>query len=237
IMAKQEVKKTTSETPEKEQPKKIVPEVTKSERAFIDPDFHSPGNYLLEMGDGSLISVTPRMYERAYKHNPNNKVKKSPNQQVMKLTQSEAMELLKSIGVDAELVEEQEASEFDMNGALSSIDNNRRGILKPIIEDELRDEITGHIAGKVGGTLERALVSLTGVNIKDIQGIADKEKIEKAITHYKTTLSKEQEEIASQIDEISSANQAAIDALKEEYEQKLQVANQRYIDRDINEFL
>lgn len=60
--------------------KKLIPEVTQSERTFADPDFHLPGNYLMEhIPSGTLTSITPRTYERAFKNNSDFKVKKSPN--------------------------------------------------------------------------------------------------------------------------------------------------------------
>lgn len=59
---------------------KIKPEITKVPQVEIVPEGHHPGNYLLIQPDNQIISVTPRMYERLYKHDQSYKVKKSPNE-------------------------------------------------------------------------------------------------------------------------------------------------------------
>lgn len=61
---------------------KIEPQITQSPKLTADavPSFHLPENYLVEMPDGSLASVTPNTFRRAFQDRTDIKVKKSPNQ-------------------------------------------------------------------------------------------------------------------------------------------------------------
>lgn len=61
---------------------KIQPVVSESKKVLVEPvlDFHRPENYLVEMPDGTLQSVTPRTFRRAFENKDGITVKKSPNQ-------------------------------------------------------------------------------------------------------------------------------------------------------------
>lgn len=151
----------------------------------------------------------------------------------MKIKLEEALDFLKQIGVDVELAEGEEASDYDQSQFLSLVDASRRTILQPLIESELKDGIQTSIAGKVGGILERELVQQTGISARELQGMTDKEKIAKAISHKISLLDSDKEEVSKRIDEILLSHKAEVESLKSDYEGKLSNATQKYIDRDI----
>lgn len=156
----------------------------------------------------------------------------------MKFTQTQAIELLKSIGVaDAALVDEAGDSTYDKSQALTAIDASRKEVLKPLIVEDVREEIVTQIAGKQGGILEGLLTANFGISRKEFEGLSDKEKVSKAIEHYKSTLEKDKQETSNRIDEILAASKEREEALVSKYEGELTKAQQRYIDRDIKEFI
>lgn len=155
----------------------------------------------------------------------------------MKVTTEQLLKFAQQIGANVELVEDDAQSEFDSNTLLSAIDENRKAILKPIIEDELRESVSTAIAGKVGGVLERALVKHTGIAAKELQGMSDTEKIDKAFTHYKSSFDTEKAEFAKQLDEVIANKDNERELQLTDLRTQLEVANQKYIDRDTKEYI
>lgn len=162
----------------------------------------------------------------------------------MKVTIDQALDLLKSAGVDVQLVENSEESDFDKPTALSSIDDTRRKVIEPSILAQYEDSIKESIAGKQGGTLVRMLRNKLGMPEKDLLAIKDdKERIEKAIEYYINTLANDKEGTASKIEEILNSAKQREEALAAEYEAKIadyeskvSAAEQKYIDRDVIEY-
>lgn len=157
----------------------------------------------------------------------------------MKLTQEQLLILAKTVGIqDVQLVEDEKDSEFDLDVALQSIDSNRSTILKPQFEQELRADLEKSIAGKVGGTLESGLKRTLGCPSSIFTpDMKDPQRIEAALNWKVAQLDGSVQDAQKEIASILEKHQADMDATKQDYEAKLSEANQKYIDRDIQEFI
>ena len=156
----------------------------------------------------------------------------------MKETIQDLVSFLKGMGVDVEIAAEGEASEFDNDAILTAIDGNRRGILQPLIESELRESVQSAIAGKIGALLEKELIQQTGISSKEFDGIkTDKEKIAKAIAYKMSLLDADKEESGKRIDDILNANKVELDKLRAEYEGRLKESNERFTNKEIMELI
>lgn len=150
----------------------------------------------------------------------------------MKATLTELLEFNKQIGLDVEIVEE--GSEFDKDALLSAVDSNRKAILKPLIEEEVKSTITESIAGKTGGALRSALSRKTGMARRALDEFkTDDEAIEAAINHKIGLLEGEKAETSKKIEEILSNHQKDIESKQSEFDTKLKEANEKYIRRDM----
>lgn len=154
----------------------------------------------------------------------------------MKLLLSEVQDFLKSIGADVEIVDD--GSEFDKDSLLTAVDSNRKEILKPLILDEETETIRKEVSGRYGGTLRSQLARISGMKRVDLDKfVTDEEAIKAAWDHSSGMLEGEKADFKRQIDEILTTHKNETDSLKSEYEGKVSAANQKYIDRDIKEFI
>jgi hypothetical protein len=100
----------------------------------------------------------------------------------IKLSAAQALQLIKQLGVDAELVADDQAiKDLKFDDAIAAVDESRSKILRPDIEAELRNELTTQIAGKFGGDLRAHLRRLSNGQLKtsDLKDLKDEEAIQK----------------------------------------------------------
>lgn len=157
----------------------------------------------------------------------------------MKVTIEQALELLKVAGVQAvEVVEDSTQSTFDKDEALTLIDNSRSQVIKPKIEAELKGDITNTVMGKLHGSLNSVLAQNTGASRSEIDRITDiSERVKFAIEHKAKQLEGSQVEIDNRFNEVINKHNQEVEALKGEYEAKVAEANNKYIQRDIQNYL
>lgn len=156
----------------------------------------------------------------------------------MKATKQQFIELLAAAGVpDVEVVENETDSDFKLDSALQAIDGNRSGILKPKIESELRETVEKEVSGLQGGKLIQWLTKHTGVARAALNDKSDEEKVKAAIAHMSGQLDGDKQSIQAKIDELLGKHTQEIDGLKSEYETKLSAANERYMDREITDYI
>lgn len=101
---------------------------------------------------------------------------------ILKLSATQALALIKQLGVDAELVaDDQATNDLKFDDAIAAVDNSRGRILRPEIESELRDQLTSSLAGKFGGDLRAHLRRLSNGQLKtsDLKELKDEEAIQK----------------------------------------------------------
>lgn len=157
----------------------------------------------------------------------------------MKLTQSELTAFLQGIGITTvEIVDKEEESEFDKDELLTAVDDNRKQILKPLIESEVKERLISEAKGTAGGSLRSELARSTGMKRADLERIEkDADAIKAAIDYKMGLIEGDKAETDKKVNEILEAHRLEKESLINDYDAKLQSANQKYIDRDINEFV
>ncbi|WP_346318182.1 hypothetical protein [Chitinophaga sp. YIM B06452] len=101
---------------------------------------------------------------------------------LIKLSPTQALTLIKQLGVDAELVaEEQAEKDLKFDDAITAVDESRSRIFKPGIETALKAQLTTQLAGQFGGALRATLRRLSNGQLKtsDLQDLKDDEAIQK----------------------------------------------------------
>lgn len=155
----------------------------------------------------------------------------------MKLTQAELIALAKLVGVDAQVVEDSNESEYDSNAALQAIDGTRSKILQPKWEQEHSERLESQVNGKLGNIIERALIKELGVDKSVFQdGMKDSDKIRAAAAAFKSNLEGDQASIDKKFTEMLEKHNAEREQLSAEYEGKLKAANDRYVEKEIFEY-
>lgn len=157
----------------------------------------------------------------------------------MNLTKSQLQQLLGSIGLaGVQVVDTDEESDFELDTALRSVDDERGKIIRPLVRAEMEGEVASSVAGRIGGTLERVLVRELNVDAKVFtKDMKDPEKIQVALAAYKSRLTDEQKTAQQQIDEIITEHNKQLESLKTDYEGKLSTANEKYTGSKINDYL
>lgn len=159
----------------------------------------------------------------------------------MKLTQKQLLDLLSGIGLaGVELVEDEAQSEFDNDTALAAIDGNRRSVLEPQIKQALEGELKTSTEGRVLGGIRAMLARNTGVphsKLKEFPEDKMEDLIKFAINHKIGTLEGDKEAHAKYIEELMETHNQTLNSTKQEYEGKLQQANERYVERDVIDYI
>lgn len=140
----------------------------------------------------------------------------------MKLTAEQAVQLIqKVVAPDANIVESEEESDFDISAALTAIDNNRSKILKPKIEAEVRETITTQVEGEVFGKTQSKLVKAFGVQRSTLSKAANiEEAIELAKNHYSEQLDGDKADTERKYNELVATQTAEREKLENEWKQK-----------------
>lgn len=107
----------------------------------------------------------------------------------MKVTQSQLLELLAKLGVqNAEIVETETDSEFDMSATLNTVDATRTPIIKQKVEGELTDSITTAKQGELNGMFKKMLAKTFGVSRSQLDKF---DTMDEAVEFAKNTYSEQ----------------------------------------------
>jgi|GEM_PF-3769362 len=156
----------------------------------------------------------------------------------MKLTQQQVLAALKAMGADVELVESDTDATYDLNAILESVDSNRSKVLQPKWEQEHGEKIVTSERGKLGNIIERILKRELKADIKKFTpDMMDEDKIKMAIDDYKATLEGDQQATAGKVTELIEAHKAEVDKIKADYEAQVKSANDKYIGRDMKDYV
>lgn len=155
-----------------------------------------------------------------------------------KVTAIKLIEFLNNLGVQGvEVVDNDTDVDFNPEEGLKTVDIARRKILEPQIIQEQSEKIKGEIAGKNAGTFRSLLVRNFGIDRKELDNLNDEEMLKKALSHHDGKYSKDTEDLRKEIQDMVEKHNGNLSKVKEEYEGKLTEAQQKYIDRDIDEVL
>lgn len=156
----------------------------------------------------------------------------------MKLTQQQLIAAVKAMGADVELVDDDAASTYDLNEVLEAVDGNRSKILQPKWEQEHGENLTAAIKGEQNNRFERMLKNELNTDIKQFKdGMLLEEKLKIAIAGYKDTLQGEEQNTAKKIQELIDSHKSETESLKETYEAQVKSANDKYIGRDMKDYV
>lgn len=157
----------------------------------------------------------------------------------MKGTIAQLTELLKISGLkDVEVVADEADSTFDKDEALTLIDNSRSQIIRPKIMAEVEDAAFSKVTGKVHGSLNGLLANVTGASRSEIDRITDLgEKLKYAVGFKEKQLEGSQQEIDNRFNEFVNKSNQEKEEMRIKYEAELAASNNKYIQRDIQNFL
>lgn len=157
---------------------------------------------------------------------------------MQKLSIGKALKLLQLLGVPvAELVTDDKDATPDVkdDDVISAVDTSRSAILKPRWEQENKDANDAAFKGRMLGTLKSAIARAAGIATKDLDGFdSAEEMIKKALGVYDQKFSSDTQELRDKIKEMETAHTDAISAKEKDWQAKLDEANNKYIERDID---
>lgn len=156
----------------------------------------------------------------------------------MKLTQKQLEQVLKALQLDAEVVENESDSDFDMEDVLNKVDSTRGAILRPQWEQEHTSKIESAVNGKIGNIITRQLAEITGIDKSKLTSdMKDTDKIRTAFEHYKSTLGADEQSTAKKVQELIDAHKNELTTKESEWKQQLDAANEKYVSRDMRDYV
>lgn len=161
----------------------------------------------------------------------------------MKLTQSQLIQLVQSAGLKSvEVVEDEAQSEFNLDDGLNAIDKSRKSIFEPQLEKDLTENLEKQISGKMLGTIRSMLSRASGLSNRKLEEAMQssgeiEDMVKTAFKHKESTMESAGEDVQKRVNELIEAHTKEKEALTQEFTQKITEAEQKYIDRDINEYL
>lgn len=161
----------------------------------------------------------------------------------MKLTQSQLIQLVQSAGLKGvEVVEDEAQSEFNLDDGLNAIDKSRKSIFEPQLEKDLTENLEKQISGKMLGTIRSMLSRASGLSNRKLEEAMQssgeiEDMVKTAFKHKESTMESAGEDVQKRVNELIEAHTKEKESLTQEFTQKITEAEQKYIDRDINEYL
>lgn len=162
----------------------------------------------------------------------------------LKLTLAEALALLASAGAPhVEIVEKAEDSDYvtTKDGAtpvtpdtlLMQVDTAREAIIAPKVIQAKTGEIHSSITGKINGALRSKLSQKTGIPTADLKDLESGEAIEKAYDFLMATVGGDKTTLIAERDTLMTKHATAIQALKTEWEGKVNEVTGRLTEKEI----
>lgn len=157
-----------------------------------------------------------------------------------KMTAKQVHELIKQLGVDVEIVADDQAdAAFKYEDAITDVDNSRSPIIKPTLEAAIKADLTKQLAGKHGGDLRAHLRRLSNNVLKtsDLEGLKDEEALQKFLD---TMLGQKDSSLEDIRNQMKTKLQEAEDEMNRrvaEKDQALTALRTQYNERDIDALL
>lgn len=162
----------------------------------------------------------------------------------IKLTVAQATALLKAAGAPVvEIVtdEAQATPDFKESAVLAEIDKARMPIIRQQIEQSVKDEVSSSVKGATAGMFKSALVrafKATGISRNELDKYDDEDKmLEDLLGKYNAKFSQDTEQLRGEIKALTEKQSAVIAEKEKEWQEKVKEAQQKYIERDIDEAL
>lgn len=153
----------------------------------------------------------------------------------MKISLSKAQELLGELGLDVELVAENDDKDVD----IAALTSEAKATLKPSIESELKETIEAAIGAKSNGSALSAIQQIFGIPKKELDGKTFKEMFAIVKEHAGSNSANEANEWKSKYEAVVQDYEAQIEAAnttwQAKYDTDLGAERSRYADRDIND--
>jgi len=154
---------------------------------------------------------------------------------MVKLTQAQMIELIKALVGDVEVAEEAD-KDLSIDGLLSQIDQARKTVYKPQIEEELKAAHDGAFKGRMIGSVKAAINRVLNLKLDDnFESVED--MLKKALDTHDSKYSTDTESLRKQLKELSDKHGTELSAKEQEWQAKLSESESKFIDRDIDEIL
>ncbi|MDV7696298.1 hypothetical protein N6B72_05130 [Chryseobacterium soli] len=159
----------------------------------------------------------------------------------MKLTQSNLNKLLERLGLqDVQIVDnENEADKFSDDEIINSFLETKKPIFLQNFESEILPERLKAEAGKFGGNLKNTIKKLSNGQIKesDLAGKKDDEVLQLFAEFLHKDKDTSTEDLRTQMKTLSESQNAALENLKKEYEDKLSGKDKEFDGFQIESYL
>jgi hypothetical protein len=153
----------------------------------------------------------------------------------MKISNETAQKLLAELGVDVEVVAENEDKDVDINSLVEDVTNT----LKPTIETGLKETLETAIGARQNGTALSAIQQVFGIPKKDLDGKTFKEMFGIVKEHVSKGGADEANEWKTKYETAVQDYEAQLENKETEWQTKydadISVERQKYSDRDIND--
>lgn len=158
----------------------------------------------------------------------------------IKFTAAQALAFINKLGVDAEIVADDQAdNDFNEEDAIKMVDESRGKIIKPDLEAALRTDLTTSIAGKHGGELRAHLRRLSNNVLKtsDLKDLKDEEALQKFLEVMVGQKDASLEDIRTQMKNALEEAEAEKTRLLSEKDTAYNALKTKYTERDIDSLL
>lgn len=152
----------------------------------------------------------------------------------MKFTDKQITDLLTSLGVkDVQRVENDDEADYNNDEILTAIDAARLPVITPKIKDGLHTEILG----RESGLLRQHLVKLTGIPMAELKELSNDDAIKTALAFRESKYSTDTKGLREQLETLVSTKDTERETALTAKQKEVDAAIQKYVDRDINEFI
>jgi hypothetical protein len=164
----------------------------------------------------------------------------------MKFTKNQLIQFAQSLGVPhVEVVDNDSDADYKQDDAIALVHANQKDILRPQLEAELKPALEEAAKGKHTGEMYSVLARATGMSRSDLEKIVDegtgKKDINLAAKHaveqIKSTYGKDTAGLQQQIETLIAQHNKNVEELTKTKDAEINTAKQRYIDRDILNYL
>lgn len=165
----------------------------------------------------------------------------------MKFTQKQLIEFAQKAGVPVvEVVADDyftrtgrtpEADDYNLDGALQEVHKAITPILQPTIEAALMNSVDSKVKGKYTGEMYTLLAKESGLTRAELAALPVNEAAKMAFTHITSKLGGDTTALQQEIKDLMKKQTDAIAAIEVDRDNKVNEANQKYINRDIKAFL
>ena len=152
---------------------------------------------------------------------------------MVKLTQAQMLELLKMLVGDVEVAEEAD-KDLKIDTLVSQIDQSRKTVYRPQIEEELKATHDSAFKGRMIGSVKAAINRVLNLKLEDnFDSVED--MLKKAMENHDSKYSADTEDLRKQLKTLSDTHSSDLTTKEKEWMQKVQDAEQKYIERDVDE--